>query len=279
MAPTTTSEVLQHFNILASLQNFANARDVQTLGKTIFGTIIKHVGPKRSGGMIVSCQLLLTELRNMISERARREHDATAPGASASSSKQDLFAPARPNNKQRPTAQNKFHMQTRSATKQHTHAVEEETSKTEDDLQQTPSGEEESNTCCGENRSERTPPTTEVLLVQRDSGVTDAIWEQLQTDRMKAEQEEAEFQRLVEEERKLRAWLKACADGKRQRELEELERVRKEAEERKRKEALVQAKLLKMGCCPVGYHWIKQGGGYRCAGGSHWMDEASVGAL
>ncbi|KAK5170886.1 uncharacterized protein LTR77_004030 [Saxophila tyrrhenica] len=98
----------------------------------------------------------------------------------------------------------------------------------------------------------------------------------LQLYRKKAEEAEAELQRMVEEERKLREWLKACADAKRQKELEELERKRKEAEEKRRQKAKAKEVLMRMGRCPVGYEWIKQSGGYRCAGGSHWIDDGQV---
>lgn len=74
-------------------------------------------------------------------------------------------------------------------------------------------------------------------LAQRDAGVSVEIWNQLQLDRKKAEEAEKELQRMIEEERKLKQWLKACADVKRQKELEELERKRREAAEKRRQDA------------------------------------------
>jgi hypothetical protein len=32
-----------------------------------------------------------------------------------------------------------------------------------------------------------------------------------------------------------------------------------------------------MGVCVAGFTWIKQSGGYRCAGGSHWVDYSQLG--
>lgn len=57
----------------------------------------------------------------------------------------------------------------------------------------------------------------------------------------------------------------------------ELERLRAEDERRKKDEVRVQTKLREMGVCPVGYRWIKQGEGYRCAGGSHFVSNAALG--
>lgn len=58
---------------------------------------------------------------------------------------------------------------------------------------------------------------------------------------------------------------------------EELEDARRAAEVARKKEALVQQKLREIGVCVQGYRWIKLSGGYRCAGGSHWVSDAQVG--
>jgi hypothetical protein len=39
----------------------------------------------------------------------------------------------------------------------------------------------------------------------------------------------------------------------------------------------LQARLQKMGVCPQGFTWIRQNGGYRCAGGSHWISDQEIG--
>jgi hypothetical protein len=67
------------------------------------------------------------------------------------------------------------------------------------------------------------------------------------------------------------------AKAERKRVQREVERMRQEEWERKALEERAQVKLRKMGVCPVGYRWIKQSGGYRCAGGSHWVDDSRLG--
>lgn len=148
----------------------------------------------------------------------------------------------------------------------------------------------------------------------RDAGVSDDIWERLQADKKDAElqaqkskqsiRELEEAQRAAEEAKKeaekvvaaLQA-MKAKNDAEmlerlrlreeaRIREMEakakaerirrELERKRQEQEQKRKKEELAQRKLREMGVCVAGYQWIKQSGGYRCAGGTHWVSDSQL---
>ena len=59
------------------------------------------------------------------------------------------------------------------------------------------------------------------------------------------------------------------AEDKRTREKERQEKEYKE-------QALAQKKLRQMGVCPVGYRWIKQETGYRCAGGFHFVSNVEL---
>ena len=148
----------------------------------------------------------------------------------------------------------------------------------------------------------------------RDPGVPDAIWKQLQADKradleaerraeekMRALQEaEEEARRAEEAQRQLEEQLarqarEAAADAEIKRKLEEqrlkrlaaaverekraraLEAQRQKEIEQRKKEQKAQEKLRNMGVCPVGYRWIKQAGGYRCAGGSHWVTDSQLG--
>jgi len=147
--------------------------------------------------------------------------------------------------------------------------------------------------------------------VQRDPGVSDAIWIQLKV--AKAAEENAQRQAIeelarLEREAKERAIAAKAAEAKRielerkaaqdaeAKRLWELERLRefkvrealakaqaaleakRREEERKRKEeAKVQVKLRQMGVCVAGFQWIKMSGGYRCAGGSHFVSDAQLG--
>ncbi|SMR53285.1 unnamed protein product [Zymoseptoria tritici ST99CH_3D1] len=261
MPSSVENEILQRFQTLASLQNFGNARDVETMAKDLFGYLLKSAGPK-AGSIVVSIELVKSIMDGMIAERSRREADATVAGASSTPSARK--EPEPPTQASDPPT----HMVagTQNASVANTAAdpgvVEASPADPEDSADESESS---------------SPPFTSP--VRRDAGVSDAIWEQLQLDQATADREEQDFRRLQEEERKLAEWLKACEDAKQREELRELERKRKAVEEERRRQILAKEKLKQMGCCPVGYHWIKQASGYRCAGGSHFMSDDAVDAM
>jgi membrane protein involved in colicin uptake len=43
------------------------------------------------------------------------------------------------------------------------------------------------------------------------------------------------------------------------------------------REQAAQAKLQQMGVCVAGFQWLKVGGSYRCAGGSHFVSNSELG--
>ena len=49
---------------------------------------------------------------------------------------------------------------------------------------------------------------------------------------------------------------------------------KKTAEEAKKLE-----KVKRLGLCPMAFEWIKCSGGYRCAGGSHFVSEDKVNTI
>jgi hypothetical protein len=143
----------------------------------------------------------------------------------------------------------------------------------------------------------------------RDPGVTDAVWHELQQAKLAAAAGEAEHARLVQEEEQkveairqaeleLAALKKAEQEAKedeekrrieaerlkrelerrkREAELGELERQRREREKEREREKVAQKKLRDLGVCEAGFRWIKQAGGYRCAGGFHFVSDAQLG--
>ncbi|VDC00512.1 unnamed protein product [Peniophora sp. CBMAI 1063] len=57
----------------------------------------------------------------------------------------------------------------------------------------------------------------------------------------------------------------------------ERDRVPKQQQEqRKKREAEIQRRLQRMGLCVMGYEWIAESGGYRCAGGTHFVSNAEL---
>jgi hypothetical protein len=62
-------DITQQFAILAKSANWANARDVQTLSKAIFGTAIQTMQGKVA---VITEDLIADKLGDMISERTTR---------------------------------------------------------------------------------------------------------------------------------------------------------------------------------------------------------------
>ncbi|CAK5268430.1 unnamed protein product [Mycena citricolor] len=149
---------------------------------------------------------------------------------------------------------------------------------------------------------EAAPDMADTRADGRDPGVSNAVWEQLESDKKAAESERRKHEKAIKEAERLEREAEALqleleAQKQRERaqaELDELKRILEEArlrelharEERERrdrelrKEIKAQAALRRMGVCVAGFQWIKQAGGYRCAGGAHFVSDAQIeGAL
>ena len=79
--------------------------------------------------------------------------------------------------------------------------------------------------------------------------------------RLKEIQDENERQKVLEQQRK------------HQEQLEKLKIAKKEAEARNEE---IQKKFNSMKLCPAGYTWNRVRGGWRCSGGSHYVNDAML---
>lgn len=52
---------------------------------------------------------------------------------------------------------------------------------------------------------------------------------------------------------------------------QEFRKAREEEAARRKEESIAKTKLRAMGLCPAGFRWFKQGSGWRCGGGSHFV--------
>lgn len=235
------------FDQLSQQDNWASARDVKTIAKEIFNKTIRDKAGIDQGHLVVRPEVVKRELENMLQERASRSTNI-AP---------TLPSILDPGNPQLPPAPGPREPNVTTAT------TTSHTTNTKDAAGPPPED--------NEGPTRKGPLTRAQAKKQRggdavrDAGVSDEVWEQLQRDRRAEAEREQEYQDLLRAQKEARE-----ADR------EKIVRRLLEEEERRRKEAEARKKLKMMGACPVGYEWIRQAGGYRCAGGSHFMSDDAV---
>lgn len=280
--PSVNKQLLESIAEMARLPSWGNARDVQTLAKSMVRAVYQ-TNTTKVNQLLLPAHIALNCIRSMSSERRARAKETPQyrPDFLEPVQSQDDSSSVLP-----------ISSGTSTATKTVAPAPKEE-----DD--ETP-----------KKSSEHQENPDEV----RDVGVSDAIWQQLQRDKKEAqlqiertaqkmkEQEEAhrlarEAEKKAKEEaarlREIKAKNKAealellrkreeariremKAKAERERILRELERKKREEAERRKKEAIVQTKLQQLGVCSMGFQWTKQAGGYRCSAGGHWVNDSQL---
>ncbi|KAF2759849.1 P-loop containing nucleoside triphosphate hydrolase protein [Pseudovirgaria hyperparasitica] len=269
---------------LTNTDGWANARDVETLAKNVYRDAINTKDIQGQTSLVLTEDMILNAVKRMLAERsclpsAVREGQCPSPG--------DLppIEPQRPLEPPRPPIFSTAPLASTEVTHQ-----------------------------------EPPPPTpenqTDESSTNRDSGVSDIVWAELQRAIKAAEVQNASFHELITEFETLHAQVECLKkqetennqrrqhaenaaishedDAERRRfELERIQRVKKmqemeeqlrrkeqerrKIEEQRQKEAQAQRKLKQMGVCVAGFRWIKLADGYRCAGGTHWVSDAALG--
>lgn len=102
--------------------------------------------------------------------------------------------------------------------------------------------------------------------LEQASATTAADEDEADEVKIQALKQQQEHARLEE-----RAAREARENAKRELEKARLEEVRRKREER------VLERLREMGVCVAGFEWVRQRGGYRCAGGSHFVGDGVLG--
>jgi hypothetical protein len=279
---------------LSALQSWGNARDMQTIDKDIFKAVIAKAMPPITS-LVVTESIVLGAVDAMLSERTHRDK---AAGKSRYGT-QNPGIRKEPSPPPQSESDNVVNVNTQTSSNMAAPPSPPGTL--------TPSTPD----------SEKHDPVDEAQTPNsgdtRDDGVDDTTWHQLQQakqaaearkhDHQRLEQERILKQQLIEQEEllakqeleKLRQAEQAARDDE-ERRRQEAERIKRELdmrrleeirlrmeEERQRRELArlreeqAQQKLRNLGVCVQGFRWIKAGGGYRCAGGSHFVTDAQLG--
>ncbi|KAI8933540.1 hypothetical protein NX059_009277 [Plenodomus lindquistii] len=278
-------QILTLFGQLSELDSWGNARDVKSLAKSMFGTLISTAAlPVTS--LILTESIVIDAMSSMLDERSRRND---AIGTTRFPNRLPLCPlPQAPSQPQKPPVVDTPKIATKVAPPPPPPPAQVVKKKSVEDPPKPLERKKEP-------QPEPEDPLDAIFKAKRDPGVSDAVWEQLERDKHAHVAKEREFRRLreekaAEEKRIEDLWRaeKAAADEQ-ERRAREAERIRAELERRRRDEELaaiererererqVQQKIQMMGPCPMGYHWIKGNGGYRCAGGMHWLSDSDLG--
>lgn len=241
---TYTSMMMGLLHGLISQDSWANARDVTTLATGIFKRVVKSsTGTSRT----TMRRLVLDEV--MITDELRSMHQERQSRAASRTQARNLMHPEMVQVAEPPNTCTRHRSTTSTVLAATTppHEKDEFMEIETADYRDQPTPRSDDNTRTAD-------------AAKRDAGVSDAVWEQLQRDREAEIAKEEEFQRLVQAGRDARGAARDLI----------LRKVMQEEEQRKLKEKM-QKKLQANGICPAGFHWIQQGNGFRCAGGSHFM--------
>ncbi|CCC05205.1 unnamed protein product [Sordaria macrospora k-hell] len=245
--------LVSYFKQLSAQDNWASARDVQSLAKNMFNQVMRDHEGLTKGRVTLTEDIVKQELEAMLLERASRGKaaaEAAAPNGFAGGMPQFFQAPPQ----QQPPSFNTSTATATSFAQGKARVVEEVFSDEDEDEADEPASPLS-------ELNEKAIDTSDSRYVgQRDAGVSDAVWEQLQRDRQAEEEKEEEYRKLKEAAKKATD----AARDKIVKKLLEEERKRKAVEEMKKK-------LHMMGICPAGFAWIRQDGGYRCTAGGHFV--------
>lgn len=231
--PILTHNLLKKFFELSEQPGWANARDVESLAKSMFDEALKAV---QKGHLCITGEIVEEEMEKMLRERRSRAEQARDLGRQPPGHSFELPTQAPP-------------------TDQCIQMVQQTATAASQEVEEAPSD--------GDEESEARDCASKVAI--RDAGVSDEVWDQLELDKKAEEERNAKYKALA----KAKKEAKGAAREKILKELLE-EEERREREEKQRKKAEM------LGRCPVGYHWIKQEGGYRCAGGSHFISDDQI---
>lgn len=272
-------EIISLFRELSSLASWGNGRDLQTISKSIMAkSLIRHANSRSLDEPIVSFQEIKVYLSQFLAER-RARFDVTPaqnfplPGP-LTQAMQNLvrrpLAALRTNQSIKPNIFKQLQIEVLKPTEVQSRE-ESVTNETWAQLQEDKAAEVRA-------QHQRTEALNTAAELARAKAHEEAAAERefqclvLPSTTKEDNDDDAEnqkFQRRVEQIRTKALALKEAKDAAEKR----WQRLREEDRARRKEINKVQEKLRRIGNCEMGYHWIKQSGGWRCGGGTHFVSD------
>ncbi|PGH11549.1 hypothetical protein AJ79_04807 [Helicocarpus griseus UAMH5409] len=277
------SELVRTLEDLSQLPSWGNGRDIETISKYIIGSTLQNADTAETELLVSEDQILEAlkkeyskqkdrcsaknksiNLNNIGGEMGTPESLSFSPPEVRTSTAQD-FAAKRPELK----FPRKRRMVAPSSSEESSIRDPGVSGETWAQLQSDKKAYELAQKC---TEDEIKSSKIVLQLKEQEKERLDAHIRTIEEAKHKAKQDEDEMSRLkkLHEEARLKAILKKLA-------IKAANEALEAAERKKREEAKVQRKLQAMGVCCMGFAWIKQVGGYRCAGGSHFVANNALG--
>jgi len=286
--------IIDLFTKFSTLDSWGNARDVKSLAKDIFRKLISTAVPPITS-LVLTKDLIIDTMQSTLLERFKRsEAVGTTRFQHQMHSNTPRTQQQQKHTQKPPDITNSQH--TTNSAPQGPGAAKDSGAANPSNPTPNEQVKATSKAVSHEPEEASEDPLDALLKVKRDPGVSDAVWEQLERDKHALIAREQEYkQRQKEkqqEEQRIKDLIRAEKAAAQDEERRRLEKARIEAELRRRQrdaemaaierqravEREMQKKIRMMGPCPMGFRWIKGSGGYRCAGGSHWLSDAQIDA-
>lgn len=251
---------------IAALPSFASGRDVHTLASRIDGALAMKDLPTQAAVPIDVVHDVLDNFLQDSQTRNRHATEARESSLSQSSSIEDLFRKA--------TEDMRAPILDIAMKKAHQHTPKRS------------QGDDSETSSCDDD----TDSSDSEAVAPRDPGVSDAVWEKVQT-LIKAEQ--SQKSQTVREEVRIEHGLGTlqqqlqCALAQGDNDAASAIRVQIAEEQAKllrirddkQKLVDIQKKLATAGVCPAGFNWVRDGNFWRCSGGAHTISDEQLGRM
>lgn len=279
---------LDIFHDLAALPFWGNGRDIDNLAKMVSATVFKSV-THESAELIVSAAEIADVLREMHKERVARSKLRERSDTARQGPDGLRMPPPQLLGQQRSTARSASAKTAQIQAKDDTADAEKAFDKRDDGV----AGEVWKQLELDKQAAEQAEQQLSRDLITQARAIANAKTEEQAADKTLEQLNDAESKidgevdedakakrdARIDEQKRLREQArlkKAAAILAREEAERERERIKGEDERKAAEERKVQSKLREMGTCPVGFRWIKQAAGYRCAGGSHFVSNGQL---